>query len=268
MKFDYYAASLPATVGHCQSTIISMFGEGVTQQKPISPFKFGASHVGEGFRWYWGGENPRPYFVASGRSAIAGAEFVRDAYPDHRVSRVDVCTDFDEAGGWDRITRLIEPIARKSGVEILFMGDPDAKKKTGRTMYFGSKASDVRLCVYEKGLHERKLGAIGVSENWFRVELRVKPRKERKGIAAHSTQAELWGMAKWTQRVAENVLQNEVPFIPDISLRKSSADQAFEHMLKQYASTMREISRLYGAKHLMQRIKNELVDEEGGGIVN
>lgn len=246
MNFDYYAATLPATTSHCQATIIENFKGVFAAEKPVSPYKIGIRHVEAGFRLYWGGENPLPFFVSSGRSAVQGADFVRTVYPSHRVSRIDVAVDFNEVGGFDRVRSLLDPIARQRNVDLLFMGDPDPATKTGRTMYYGSPTSDVRICLYEKGLREARRGSETAAEGWTRLELRVRPRKERKSLAARSTASELWGFSKWSSEVADKVLHRIVPFTPDPSIRRSASDNAIDHMMRQYGARIAQYISQHG----------------------
>jgi hypothetical protein len=169
------------------------------------------------------------------------------------VARVDVATDFDEPGGFDRIASLIMPIARAARVAVLFIGDPDGIK--GRTLYFGSVKSDVRVVLYEKGKQMRGRGDMRASETWVRLELRVRPRKDRKARAASLSASQLWGMAKWSSVVARDVLSTVTPFVPDQSLRLTDCERAVAHMFLQYGRALRSCAELHGDEKL-----HELLD--------
>lgn len=260
MQFDYYAASIPSSLSHCKNNIISFFPGELAAEKPVKPFTHGLRHLDRGFRLYHGGCNPLPFFVASGADAVAGAEFVRSVYPAHRVSRADVAYDFAEPGGFDRVIRLLDPIARAAGVAVTFMGDPAPGQRTGRTMYYGSPKSDVRLCIYEKGLHERSRGSQSASEHWCRVELRVRPRKERKSLTADLKAAEMWGLARWTAKAAEQLIGSAPEYVPDPSIRQSAADKAVAHMLRQYARALRAYVDQHGRETLDKGITAALDD--------
>lgn len=259
MNFDYYAATLPASVSHCKSSLLFNHPSIFSPEKPITPYKNGLRHVEEDFRLYWGGGNPLPFFTASGRSAVLGSEFCRRVYPDHRVARVDVATDFDEAGGFERIRSLIHPIARAAGVAVLFIGDPDGIE--GRTLYYGSKSSDVRVVLYEKGKQMRGKGDMRASETWVRVELRVRPRKDRKARAASLSASQLWGMAKWSSVVARDVLSTVIPFVPDQSMRITDCEKAVNHMFTQYARSLRSHAELHGGSEKL----HEMLDQALAG---
>lgn len=260
MRFDYYSATLPAQISHSKEKIKEAFHGRWDEENPVRPYKFGLRLSSNHSRLYWGGQNPLPFFVVSGEETEKAAQFIRQTYKDHRVSRADVCEDFDIPGGFDHIKALIEPIARSANVEVCFMGDPDPAKKTGRTMYYGSAKSDVRICLYEKGLHQRLSGNELASEDWVRLELRVRPRKQRKALSASLSASQMWGLSKWSSKVAETVLGSIVPFTPDPSLRRSKTDQAISHMLKQYASVIRRYVDDHSEEDFMKQIKEVLQD--------
>lgn len=258
MKFDYYAASLPAQVSYCQDWMISRFPGVLIDEKPVKPYKLGCRHHQTGFRLYWGGENPQPFFVASGASSVEAAAVLRQDFAGHRVSRADVAFDFRQDDGFDQMVALIDPIARAAGVAVCFIGDPDPQKSTGRTMYYGSPKSDVRVVVYEKGLHEASRGVESAPRDWVRVELRVRPRKDRKALCAALTPSQMWGMAKWSSTVASDVLGSLTAYQPDQSLRRTNADKAVSHMLRQYAASLRSFCDEHGQEFLFQRIAEVL----------
>lgn len=245
MQFDYYSASLPASVSHCEAMIKEAHKGSLVTEKPVSPYKSAFRCSKSDFRVYWGGHNPRPYFVSSGAGAVLGADFCRAHYPAHRVTRADVALDFDQEGIFDRMADTCLRIARDRRVAVLFIGDPDPEAKTGRTYYFGSTSSDVRVCLYEKGLKEAATRPEGVSEAWSRCEVRCRPRKERKSLVASLSPSECWGLSQWSKDIAQEVAGMGVPFRPDPSHRQNTVDASIQHMLKQYGDT---ISR-YIAKH-------------------
>ena len=260
MRFDYYAASIPAPVSHCIDAIKDTFPGAMLFARPVKPYTDGLEHPDEGFRLYHGGQNPHPYLVGTGEVAARCAEFLREVYPAHRVARADVAYDFIEPGGFDRIVGLIDPIARAAGVKVTFMGGPSPGQTDGRTMYYGSKDSDVRMRVYEKDLEQAAKGLGRGPEGWTRCELQTRPRKERKSAAAKMSEAEMWGLSKWSMRAIETVLGVTVPYQPDRSMRESTCERALRHMLDQYGSTMRAFVEKYGRKALDARITEKLIE--------
>ena len=260
MRFDWYGATVPAQVSHCVSTITAEHGGFFFETPPQSPYKIGLRHSETDFRLSHGGQNPLPYLDASGARAPACATFIRQHYPAHRVARADVCQDFVAAGGYDRITRLLIPVARQARAKVVQYSDPEPALGDGRTLYLGSEKSDVRLTVYEKGRLERSKGA-DVPVDWFRVELRVRPRKHRKSLAAEMEPVDFFGLARWTLQACELVAGHAPEYVPDLSLRACSTEQSVRHMLRQYSGKLRAYVDLYGRKSLDQLLTDHLADE-------
>lgn len=262
MQFDYYSASVPASLSHCITSLEKYFGAPIEPCNGIHRYPKGLQCVDTGIRVYSSPMKslPNPFVVASGASAVEGAEWLRSKYPKHSVTRLDAAQDFREENGWDRIIELVDPIARKAGLDVEFIGDPAKTQTKGRTMYFGSRTSDVRLMVYEKGLQMIGKGAI-VDPYWVRMELKVKFRKGLKARAATFDPLECYGRSKWSQEVARVVLDALPHHIPDPSLRKSNAQQSFDHMCRQYGRVMKKMAEEAGHTAVFDRIR-EIIGHE------
>ncbi|MFN7610152.1 MAG: replication initiation factor domain-containing protein [bacterium] len=208
-----------------------------------------------GVRLSWGGCNPFPYVDASGSSAVQSASWLRSAFTrDHRVSRADVCFDTVAEGAWESVTAAVEEIARSSGVAVLYVGDPDSVRGSGRTMYFGSTTSSARVRVYEKGRKERAAGDLSADPGWVRIELQYRPQRDGKREAAGVEPEGLWGCARWTAAVSERVLARVPSWSPPLAPERSPAEERLEHMLRQYGRTLREVERERGMPWLLHRI--------------
>jgi hypothetical protein len=139
---------------------------------------------------------------------------------------------------------------------VIYVGDPDPVKGSGRTMYFGSTTSAARIRVYEKGRKERAAGDMSADPRWLRIELQYRPQREGKSQAAKVEPEGLWGCARWTAAVAERVLSHVPSWAPPAAPDRSPAEERLEHMLRQYARTLREIERERGMPWLVDRIKD------------
>lgn len=260
MQFDYYSTSLKTPLTHCLDGLMASFGSQIIQSEPIPRYPEGFMHHETGIRMYSAPDRD-PYLVASGSSALKGAEFCRSFAPDHRPSRIDVAYDFDEKGGFDRIADLIVPLCRERRVSVCLFGDPDPNSGKGRTWYLGSRTSDVRVRLYEKGLKEIGEGSSDASANWVRMELQVRPRKDRRVKASIATEQELWGFAQWTREISEMVCQSSVPFVPDLSLRVPDYERAVTFMVHQYSKPMKAFVQARGQSALYRLIDRALSDE-------
>jgi hypothetical protein len=260
-RFDFYSATAryPSTV--CYDTL-SQASEGHLQEaRSILGYHNAWECPVRGVRLYYGGHNPLPFFVASGEHTPWAANLLRSELPDHRVSRADVCEDFTHPGGFDEARAIIERICRPIGVKVIFIGDDHPGSRHGRTVYYGSEASDVRLRLYEKGLKEIGEGNAEADPDWFRLEVQTRPRKFRKEAASLMSELEFFGMARWTVQVAKDALGAFVPFQPDTSIKRGSpAERAIAHMTRQYGNAMRAYSAEFGRDALLRHIRHALDD--------
>lgn len=258
IRFDWYSASVQAFPERLAADMTREFGGEFTDDKPRHSFAHARRHADTRVRLMWGGRNPLPFVEASGVEAEDIASWLRRAFPgSHRVARADVCLDYDQEGAWDLLCDRLLPIARDASVQCIFFGDPDATTRGGRTWYFGSKSSDVRLVLYEKGLKELSEGN-ECSPHWVRVELRVRPRKERKSLCSTMDHSSFFGLSRWTQRVLKDLEGELIPFTPDLSIRKSSDERALDHMAWQYGRVMQRVIEDRGPQALLQEIRRRL----------
>lgn len=211
MRFDAYAATVPAQPSLVESLMSQSLGGCWGQEKGRNSFKQGLRHE-SGLVLQWGGQNPLPHLHIQGDSSPLIAGLIRKHWPSsHKVSRADVCLDFDSASAWDRIYAIMVNISRELNITAQLIGAPVGLKNTGRTLYLGSPSSDVRVRLYEKGLKEIGEGR-SESPNWVRLEIQVRPKKERKQRAAALEPEGFWGMAQWSRRLVSEVTDTLVPF--------------------------------------------------------
>lgn len=260
MRFDWYSATVPVHVSVLENTIKSHFGNTLVETRPVRPYEKALKDPKNGYRINFEGCNPHPFFVASGAESHDAAEFLRNHFPKHRVTRSDVAIDTCEIGSFQRLVDQITPIAKKARVQCRLFGDPDPNATEGRTFYFGSPTSDVRIRVYEKGLKEISEGNLLANPHWVRLELQVRPRKDRKLIAATIEPSALFGFAQWSQTVSQNVLGNIAEFIPDLSKRESDLDKAFRFMIEQYGNTLRGLAERDGWAVTLKRVRANAED--------
>lgn len=184
-----------------------------------------------------------PHAVATGQNAPAFVEALREAYPDHRVSRFDAAEDYDAPGAFDRLTSAMLDVAQARGVKGLWIMPDDPQD--GATYYLGGKASAVTCRAYQKGLQARKLLHPSlrptVSADWARIEVQVRPPKQTgKALAASLTPEQAWGFSAWSQELAREAVGLEIPKLEGLGWQpQSDDDKAFDWMLRQYGSLLR-----------------------------
>jgi hypothetical protein len=185
-----------------------------------------------------GGANGHPNAWASGGETDAFVEVVRGLWPsDHHVSRMDTALDFDGAGSWDLLEGIALGLADRLKLKTSVAGDYHAKQD-GRTLYVGSRKSNVFARLYEKGKQLAPLAPLEVakliSPDWCRLEAQVRPQKESRLTAATSTPEEAWGFAAFTKQLAEECANLEVARVPIAVWREADDERAFRYGIKQY----------------------------------
>jgi len=193
-RFDYYSASFSSDVDTVEALFLRDFGGEFTQTHGVNGYTDSLKHNELTVRVCWGGQNPGVFVLVSGEDSEAVSSWIRSNFPDHKVSRADVCVDFCEAGSFERLSKIIDPICRKGRAKVLFMGDLDATSKDGRTMYYGSFKSNAFVRLYEKGLEQIGKGVEDADPNWVRFEGQFKPKKEMKSMAAKWSKEEFFQM--------------------------------------------------------------------------
>lgn len=180
----------------------------------------------------------RPDFVvASGYHAHDVAQTFRKLYPGGSVSRADSARDFSGgAGFYDQVRAYSFAQLKPRGIsvrEIINHTGP----QPARTLYLGSSKSETMVRVYEKWLEDPTY-AVGT----VRVEAQVRPSKrDRKQYAATATADDLWGFARWSRLLADELLGLGAPAAPARSERVSDLDKAINTMCGQYGARMMEL---------------------------
>lgn len=216
-----------------------------------------------------GGNGDKPHAIATGESAEAFAEVIRDHWRDrHLVTRCDAAQDFNEAGAYSRLRRVARRIAKANRLAFPQVCDP-LNPKAGRTQYVGSPSSDYRARIYEKGWEQfGKLAALfrkqGVEldvanvqhivnestgecvrpEDWTREELQVRPKQEeaRRRVAT-LTSEECWGVSPWALDLARETMALDLERIVMRTRKVSKDEEALRWMCQQYAGPLLRLSQ-------------------------
>ncbi|GAI87792.1 unnamed protein product [marine sediment metagenome] len=182
----------------------------------------------------WGGaQGDRIMVEVKGERTPIVVEGLREAFPNHRVTRVDSCVDFDHPGAFEELLRPCERIVRERKLYAERRGDWDLHPELGRTYMMGSHASAVRCRLYEKGRQPeyRHLGL----DNLARLEVQVRPAKGAKEAYSELAAVDVWGASRWTKELAQEVLQAHIdPHPAGTVYRLTERDAALRWMCKQY----------------------------------
>lgn len=149
-------------------------------------------------RVWWGG-NPGVHVQATGARAGEVVTVLRERWPDHSVTRADVCMDWRQVGLFDELAGGLLAYAKRAGIAINQQGD--WARGQARTLYLGAPSSAVRLVLYEKGY---EVGA-GAPLDWVRLEVRVRPGRHARERVARWRPADAWGSCRWLCEALEGL---------------------------------------------------------------
>ena len=259
MKFDWYAATVPGVppmevVAAVCSGLKGSIQEGRRRLGYAQCFRIEDARgdlLAEVLAGAVGSNELPPHAVATGDNAPAFSKVLREAFPDHRVSRFDAAEDFDEPRAFDRLTECMGTIATNNGVKGLWIMPDDPED--GATYYLGGKSSAVTCRAYQKGLQLRKdmHPALRpcVSADWARLEVQVRPPKQTgKALAASLTPEQAWGFAAWSQSLALAALSLDIPRVQGLGWQpQSDDDKAMDWLCRQYGPLLGRVFRDLGS---------------------
>lgn len=137
---------------------------------------------------------------------------VRGHFPGHSAPRLDVCEDYKGPGAFQQLQVAVRAAAmrkaRGAAPKLGYTAFPD-DPVAGATWGSLIRGGVAYLRMYEPGKMKERAEQ---GPDAVRVELECRPHSAaEKRAAASMTPLEVWGMAGWTQRVAEALAGVEVP---------------------------------------------------------
>jgi len=274
-SFDWYAATVVVTEDDLLGGLSDNLGAEVKEGRPLHGYSRGYELLtGEGVaaRVLAGGANGSPHAWASGAAAESYAELVRTLWPDeHRVSRMDSRIDFGGVSNgeetWDALYEACVALAAEKGLRTSVAGDY-LGKVAGRTLYVGSKKSDVFVRLYEKGkqLRGELRGAPEADRiplDWCRLEVQVRPQGDKRWQAATASPAEAWGYSQWTQGLAAEVARLDVPRVSMQFHRETDDERALAWLARQYGGTFERLAHDRGWQSVVDRLADLVALAQG-----
>jgi len=244
MKIDWISASLLAPV----NDLVTMFASGLDLSEKVACRGINGFHHGVQVcrgetvfvSVYYGGNHTQGWVhvIGSGDRAQWVSDLLRQNYPTHRVTRMDIAEDYDDPIAWGQFERFVERLARKHHMGGSFRRfDGGLDHQNGRTIYLGSRHSTVQLRIYEKGKKD------GGSPNWVRVELVVKPSKvEGKEWLASAMPAQVFGASRWASELGEFMGVQELHRVNVGTVYvKTDLDKRTLALVRQYGPTILEL---------------------------
>lgn len=266
-RFDWYQGTVPGEVeAICQALQQGAAGfRGAWEPLPTAPhgYAFGRRLVdaeGPCARVWWGGMHQAPHVVSSGESAPLVAGVLRQHFPDHTVSRADVCIDYAEPGAYERLQGITLGIAEARRVKVGTAGDHLLTMR-GRTLYLGATSSHTRLRLYDKADELREQFArdpvrlAEVPPQLARLEVQVRPHTPQAKAAAASVEPmALMGSAAWTRELMHQVAGLELePFEVARPWRQADDDRAYAALLAQYGGLLQRVCADLGTWDMVGR---------------
>jgi len=171
------------------------------------------------------------HVVVSGEACDRVVPFIRRMWPEHRVSRVDVATDF--RARFEELDAEALAFANERGLSYRLVTDSEG----GATRYLGAPSSEFMVRIYKKTEQMRKVDPVGaaqVPEGLVRVEKQVRPSTRMKGAVARMSADEVWGIGKWPAEFARRFLDLEVETVATQFRRPTDWSRALHWLGAQY----------------------------------
>lgn len=266
--FDWYSATVETPAERLIEALAVGLGADVHDATPMHGYERGyelRSAAGTVARVLAGGNGGKPHAWGSGAAAETFAALVRDLWgADHEVTRLDSRMDFggvnDEETIWDGLYAACVDLAADRGLKTSLAGDY-LGKTGGRTLYIGSRKSNVYVRLYEKGKQMQnqavKPGEVSPLD-WVRMEVQVRPKGEARVAAASVDPVDAWGFAVWTQELASRVADLDAARTPVHVMKATEDERAYQWMIKQYGPALERLAAERGWYFLLQDIKQDV----------
>lgn len=253
MRFDWYTATKQA-IPKPFVEYLSEPSRGLRKRefRPRHGYAFGLAFDapdGSSAQICYGGSQESALVEGAGPLAAELATVIRDVWPEHKVTRADVCEDMREPGLFDVIAPQLRAIATESRVVVKRIDSGDTDPDAGRTWYFGSPSSAVRSRLYEKGKQylegmadEDRRIATPALRDWIRFEVQVRPDGEHRWECAQLPPERFFGASRWSQRMAAEVFSLEVERLQiTAGYRQPDYARAVGFMVTQYHKALHEM---------------------------
>lgn len=242
-RFDWYQASFPENAPFGAVDVLAVHGDEAPQPcRSIHGYHRGWEIRRDGSalcRVYEGRGSLTDHVVVSGADSPEIAAAIRRHVPGHRVSRADVCLDFDQGPDFFEDLRSLM-YERLQGTVTLSEWTETSPEGTSSTLYAGARTSDIRVRLYEKGKQDK-----AYAPETVRMELQARPKKERKSYAAGIAPDDYWGLARWSRGLCEEVTGKAAPAAPPRLERVSDLEGALNACGQQYGRRLLESLALH-----------------------
>ena len=161
-------------------------------------------------------------------------------------TRVDVAIDWFENGLFDCIAASAIAFAqdRKKPLKIGYAGD--WARGESRTLYIGSRKSEIFLRIYEKGYKARQDGDLDAPLNWVRVEPEFKFQSFKKRMCVSGFTPSQFFQIGWIKEFTEYLMFNTESIPLPSSYKAPDYDRALRALKRQYGKTLEKLAQDMG----------------------
>jgi len=234
-KWDWYQGTIPKADPQdiCDALTSLVELSDVAPAKPMHGYRQAAEIVRGSNRHaliWWGG-NPGVHVTLTGPNADSYGDWLRKQ--GVQPSRVDVCEDWSGPGLADDLFAKAQRLAVDSNIKISHQGD--WTRGRARTLYVGSSKGTSQLVIYEKG-HQLTDQGHQVDQDWVRMEVRLKPKKNRDQVAALEPLQAMFA-SKWIGEFLTRYVgwESIEPLKMGTVWQPRDADRARAALLRQYS---------------------------------
>lgn len=254
-RFDYYQATVPAYPRVIRETIAASLpgvitflpGKGRHGYTNADLLMDSAEEVRATV--YHGGLYSAPNVKFSGSDAPLGAQILREHWPVHMPTRIDVCEDFQ--ADFEATRHVVDDLAAdlklKKGHRWV-----NKDRSAGDTDYWGSTQSEKQIRLYEKGKQLRSQGLVSdpdaVPIDLLRLELQWRPDKPPARLAASEMEPHsMWGVSRLAKAAVAQLLDLHPDRIATRVKMRPEFERTHAAMLKQYGPTLIKLMALTGS---------------------
>lgn len=269
-KFDWYQATVRDGQGDKLASWAESLGDRVVEVPGLARkyrYRRGLKVLGKRSEdvctVVWDADHGCSTIWASGDAAEPFVGRFRARFPEHDVTRVDVCKDFYTGLSFEDGQRRLAKIGEEVGVSMPYQDGDTRNHRAGRTQYLGSRSGLAHVRFYEKGKevaakHYGKgweahaapqfvtsdgelFGVLG----WVRLECEVRPELvEARQRLAKAERAAFWGVTPALRAVHQEFFGSGVE--PTTIQRKTGQhphEAKLRHMARQYANSLAWLQR-------------------------
>lgn len=196
----------------------------------------------------------------TGSNSTKGSVWLREHFPDHSVTRIDVAADtvfelpVQQVPSSHMFNQAIDK-AKELGLKTNVVGDWFGDG--GKTLYVGSMKSAYMMRIYEKGKQEDNAAIAG--KNWVRFELVCRPDKRRRADCSSLSPIDFMGGWQFSREIISIFYQpvDKTDTVNKVVRQMTDLERALYHMTRQYKN---HLTKLYKSCNSLSEFGQRIVE--------